>query len=168
MCQKAGWHQPDWLLFVSEGNLLRRWSQALFGAAEQQDKRTWAETDAQKLHLNRTKYFFIVQVNEHWNNCLEWVWSLPHWRYSGSIWMQFCATYPGKTLLVQGGVTRWPRLWPLSNLDHSVILWSPNTSPASQKDSSSQSLVGTCPVKPLLNVHVLWNFCQMWSLFQLF
>lgn len=55
-------------------------------------------------------------------SCSERLWTLPHWRYSRSIWKQSHAMCSGMTLLEQRGCTTWPAVV-LSNLTHSGILW---------------------------------------------
>lgn len=53
--------------------------------------------------------------------CPERVWSLPHWKYSGSIWTQLSTKCSGMVLLEQGCWARGPTEVP-SSLTHSVTL----------------------------------------------
>jgi len=54
-----------------------------------------------KFHLNMRKNFFTV-MTEHWNRCLEKLWSLLLRRYSKSAWMLSCATYCREIALAGG------------------------------------------------------------------
>lgn len=45
--------------------MLRGWSWALLGGTQQQNKRQWAETDAQEVPPDREEEFFTVWVTEH-------------------------------------------------------------------------------------------------------
>lgn len=55
---KRGPHQR---VEVSGERVPGGWIQALLGSTKQQHKRQWAQTDAQKFHLNVKKNFFTVQ-----------------------------------------------------------------------------------------------------------
>lgn len=116
--------------------MLRGCSCALLGGTQQQNKRQWAETDAQEVPPDREEEFFTVWVTEHWNR-----WSRKHeecfpcCRCSRTIWMQPYAMCSGMILLgsSQGGWPRWPTVVP-SNLTHSGILWCKQT-----------KICGACP-----------------------
>lgn len=61
------------------------------GSAQQQDKRTQAEIDAQTAPPELEEEFLCGAVTVHWTDCPERVGSLPHWGHSRTAWTQPCA-----------------------------------------------------------------------------
>lgn len=59
-------------------------------------------------------------VGDHPLDCPERLGSLPHWKYSRTVWMQFCSVHSGMALPEQGG---WNRSTVVPfNLIHFMIL----------------------------------------------
>lgn len=58
----------------------QRMDQALLSAAQQQDKRQWAETNAQEVPHENEEELHVGDPHKG-TGCPERVWSLRHWRY---------------------------------------------------------------------------------------
>lgn len=80
---------------------VKRMDQALLHSAKKQDKRQ--KLMNRKSHLNMSRNFFTVGLPCTGTDCLEGLWSLPHWRCSRTVWTPSCAMCSAMAQLEQGG-----------------------------------------------------------------
>lgn len=85
--------------FINVYENIKGWCQAT------QDKRQWAETYVQEV-LPEHEKVLTCRRSCTGTGCQERLQSLPHWRYSTTLWTQPCAACSGMALLDPAGGTR--------------------------------------------------------------